>query len=32
LTATSALNGTTTYSCCVDTFQNACQGLEAKVQ
>ena len=32
LTATSAVNGTTTYSCCVDSFQNACQGLEAKVQ
>jgi hypothetical protein len=32
LTATSAVNGTTTYSCCVDAFQNACQGLEAKVQ
>jgi len=32
LTATSAVNGITTYSCCVDTFQNACQGLEARVQ
>lgn len=32
LTATSAVNGITTYSCCVDAFQNACQGLEAKAQ
>jgi hypothetical protein len=30
LTPTSALNGTTTYSCCADSMQNACTGLEAR--